>query len=370
MVLLVAIAASIRAALHSAFGDKDPFAPFYMVVLLVAWFGSVQQALSGMALGALASYLFVQTRFAISNPADVTSLLVYLLVSVSIVGVVSLLRRTMRTAGFLARRTADQTERLQSETDQRLKAESATLAAREELLLRQLHEHERVQAEMERLREELERQARLAALGQVASRIAHDLRNTLGVVLNAAFLLRANLRKGQPPEQEVIDMIETEVRNSRTMINNLVASIRPAPPDFVALDLGALVRSAFREVEPAPGSSLVLQLEREPFTIWADPLQLGQVLKNLFKNSCEAAAAPVEITIRAHSENGDELISVRDDGPGISSELRSRLFEPFVSTKKKGAGLGLVICRQIIQRHRGSIRLAEETGHGAGILIR
>ena len=369
----VLVAAILRLALQPLLGPHEPFAPFYIVVLFAAWFARFEQALFGvLACAVTASWLFIGVpgKPHVLEAHDVLALVLFVVVSVCILGMVAALRRTMGIAGLEARRAAEQTEKLEQETEHRMLAERQAIAAREELLRRQVHQHEHVQVELERAREELERQARLAAIGQIASRVAHDLRNTLGVVLNAAFLLRANQRKGMPPDADVIDMIEAEVRNSRAMINNLVSSLRPADPECDAIDLAAIVRMMFREAEPEAGSTLILNFARDPFLIWADAMQFSQVVKNLFKNSFEAAAGPVEMTVRALSDGNDDVIEIRDNGPGILPELRPRVFEPFVSTKQKGAGLGLVICHQILRRHHGFIRLLDENVNGAGIGIR
>jgi two-component system sensor histidine kinase HydH len=319
-------------------------------MLMPKWFGGTAQAMLWVALLAWAAAGILLAPRMLSDgdePLGRVQAALYLVAGLCMAAV------------FAARR---------AEGRQQAAAQARAVAA-EEALRRHAEERRRLAEESERWRTEMERQARLAALGQLSARIAHDLRNTLGVVLNAAYLLRASLQRNIPPDADVIDLIETEVRNSSATINNLVTSARAEPPLPKLVDLARVVRSAFHEGAPRLGSTLTLRLSPAPFEIWVDPMQFAQVVRSVLQNSFEAAAGPVDIVVEATAIDGRHMIQLHDNGPGIPAGMRARMFEPFVSTKRKGGGLGLAICRQIIDRHGGTIELSSESKAGTAICI-
>jgi signal transduction histidine kinase len=99
----------------------------------------------------------------------------------------------------------------------------------------------------------------------------------------------------------------------------------------------------------------------EPFLCHADAAQLRQVLTNLLTNAIQALKGTGEIVIRGQRDETEDIITVQDDGPGVPLDVRDRLFEPLFSTKTQGTGLGLTICRQILEKHRGTLTLVEST---------
>jgi signal transduction histidine kinase len=111
-------------------------------------------------------------------------------------------------------------------------------------------------------------------------------------------------------------------------------------------------------------------LEPDPFPVSVDPDQLRQVLGNLLTNSVQAMDGKGQITIAGAGAGDYDVIRIQDGGPGISPEHRARAFEPLFSTKAKGTGLGLTICRQIIEQHGGTIEWVEADGAGATLQIR
>jgi PAS domain S-box-containing protein len=253
----------------------------------------------------------------------------------------------------------------------RKRAEDNARAARAELMRHQTQERDRIEAELERTQEQLVRQARLAAIGQVSASIAHDLRNPLGVIQNAAYLLKSSLDAGAPVEREVVDMIEEEVRTSDRIINNLMEMTRAREPKKERVELEPLVREVFERASPSPAIVLDCRLEPELFALWADAGQMRQVFGNLIRNSVEAIDSDSgNITVEARSGPSFDEIELRDSGPGIAADIRERLFEPLVTTKAKGTGLGLLICRQIVTRHGGSIELGDSAAGGTTFRIR
>ena len=241
--------------------------------------------------------------------------------------------------------------------------------AREELVERQKREHQRIQAELDRAKQELVHKTRLAVIGQVAASIAHELRNPLGAIHNAVFYLRRRETQLEPKWDQYLEIIRHEVLAADRIVNDLLEVARAKQPVKQPVDLAVAVLEVFERLPHVPGVLLDVQLDPLPFAVSADPQQLRQVLANLFTNSIQAVGGTGRILVRGLREPGWDVLTVSDDGPGVAPEIRERLFEPLFTTKAKGTGLGLVICRQILERHGASIELRHTTG-GATFEIR
>jgi len=240
---------------------------------------------------------------------------------------------------------------------------------REDLLNRQRLEREEVQAELEKAKSELIRQTRLAAIGQIAASIAHELRNPLGSITNAVFFLRRREPKLEPKWDEYLSIILQEAHRSDRIIANLLEMSRPKETVKEQVDLGVLVREAYEQVRGGLKLVLDLVLDPDPFLIEADAGHLRQVLFNLFHNSIQAMGGSGRVRVEARIEDCAYVVKFRDGGPGIPPALREAVFEPLFTTKTKGTGLGLSICRQIVEGHGGTMRVVAD-GPGATFEIR
>jgi signal transduction histidine kinase len=249
-------------------------------------------------------------------------------------------------------------------------AEAAYLRVKDQLLEQQMREKERVQAELAKVREELIRQTRLATLGRMSASVAHDLRNPLGAVRNAAYYLSRKVPPTEPKWAEYLAIIDREVVACDQIISNMLELTRAKEPVPQAVDLGELVRTAFERAKPPADVQHHFQAPAEPFLVRADPVQLRQVFDNLIKNSLDALAGRGDVWVEAATaEGGGVTIIFSDTGPGVAADVRDRLFEPLFSTKAKGTGLGLWICRQVVERHGGTLDLVEIPGRGLALRI-
>jgi len=240
----------------------------------------------------------------------------------------------------------------------------------QELGERQENEKQKIEAELARVRDELVRKTRLAALGQVSGSIAHDLRNPLGAVRNASYLLRRRLPADQAPLLGHITIIEQEVIKADRIITNLLNITRARSPNKEPVDVGAIARAVWKRCVYPEGVRFRIELPEEPFIVQADQGQLSQVLSNLIGNAADALEGEGDCVLETARESGFDVLIVRDTGPGWSPEVRERLFEPLVTTKTSGTGLGLAICRQIIESHGGTIEAIDGIPHGAAVRIR
>lgn len=287
------------------------------------------------------------------------------------------IRRTDGTIRWVAERgqttnAADGSRRLSGVTmdvTERKQIEERARELRAEIMQFQVNETARVEEELGKVRDQLVKQTRLAAIGQLSASIAHDLRNPLGVIRNAAYLLRRRFGKSSE-HLDMLNMIEEEVRTADTIITNLMEMTRGRDPKCGETEIGAMVRELTRRLDASGRINWLCDLKPNPFVAWVDAGQFRQVLQNLLQNAVESMKGRGDVTIAAWRAAGADYLEVRDTGPGIPDEIRPRLFEPLVTSKKTGTGLGLLLCRQIVSRHGGEISVAEKSGTGACFRIR
>jgi two-component system sensor histidine kinase HydH len=214
---------------------------------------------------------------------------------------------------------------------------------------------------------------KLAALGQLAAAIAHEVRNPLGVIRSAAQGVGEALAAGDEDGQRACSFIQHEIDRLNNVISALLAFARP--PRLAPRSVS--VRELFDAALVLAGDDLrrkELRVRRDEAAglpeVEADPDLMSQVLLGLLGNAAEVSAARAEITLEAALKDGGVEMAVADRGPGVPAELRARVFEPFFTTRTQGTGLGLAIARQIVEAHRGTIDVVERPGGGARFAVR
>ncbi|MCR4404236.1 MAG: GAF domain-containing protein [Candidatus Acetothermia bacterium] len=216
--------------------------------------------------------------------------------------------------------------------------------------------------ELREAQEGLLRQERLAAIGQLAGAIAHSLRNPLGVVGNAVFYLKSKLEGRGERVHEHLELIEREIAD-------LLGFAFRGQPERRRFALQKLVDQVLAEAELPEGVSLTRALPSRPIWVEADPRQLQQVFRNIILNAVEAMDGRGALLVRAWRRGKEVAVKLEDTGPGLPAAEAARVFEPLFSTKTRGAGLGLTICKQIIEDHGGKIRFESEEGRGSRVTI-
>jgi signal transduction histidine kinase len=229
-----------------------------------------------------------------------------------------------------------------------------------------LTERRRGDAERKRLRDRLLRSERLSALGEMAARIAHEVRNPL-VSIGAAAQVVAEELPAESPLASEVTAIRREVRRLDGIVSDFLRFARPRHADLRAVDLGEVVRQSVELVRRKATGELRVQLDT-PLVARCDPDGIKQVLLNVLLNAVEAAPSePVECEAR---RLGDQVVlTVADRGPGVPDSARRRVFDPFFSTKSRGTGLGLAVSKQIVDEHQGRIRLLGRRGGGTRVVI-
>ena len=244
-----------------------------------------------------------------------------------------------------------------------------TMARRREyamVLVRQrTNELERSMAELADAHEQLVRQERLAAIGQLASTIGHELRNPLGVLSNAVYLLRGDL--GDAPSEAAkrhLATAEREVSAATVIVSDLLEFARQRDPVLGDVDVTGLIEEVL-SVLPPPTGVVVTSDVNSAVTVRADRDQLRQLLLNLVSNAYQAMPDGGHVTVGAMAGGGVVRMWVTDTGEGIPNDVRKRLFEPFFTTKARGVGLGLAVCGRVAEAHHGEITVESKPGEGS-----
>jgi signal transduction histidine kinase len=198
---------------------------------------------------------------------------------------------------------------------------------------------------------------RLAAVGEMASMVTHELRNPLGVVTNAVFLVRHALGDTVTPEVEQhLLMADREVDKANAIIDHMVAFVRPRQPELAPVPVRDVVAEVL-ETTPAP-DGVTVRVDVGSVTPVADRGHLAEILVNLVSNAYDALAGGGTVRIGAVTHDHSAVLTVEDDGAGFDRDLSDRIFEPFFTTKHTGTGLGLAIVRRLADINRGEISVA------------
>ncbi len=220
------------------------------------------------------------------------------------------------------------------------------------------------------------RMEKLAAVGQLAASVGHDLRNPLGAVRNASHYLKKRLSAtelgAEPRIAQFLAIIEKELAACNRIIGNLLDFARERRPLLSACALRPLVDDAISVIEVPPHVRVENEVPAALPLVELDRDQLRQVLVNLIQNAAEAIPAEREGRVRVAAAWGSDglTLSVADNGTGISAEMLAHIFEPLFSTKLKGTGLGLAISAGVVQRHGGKIEATSEPGSGTTFVVR
>ena len=218
----------------------------------------------------------------------------------------------------------------------------------------------RSQAELEAFyRERMVRADRFAAVGEMATGLAHEIKNPLAGLSGALELLAEDLAS-QPRHVEVVGEMQHQVRRLANTMESLLSFARPPKARLRATDVNATVEKVlFLVRQQCRGGCLVVDSHLSPEVpeVLADPSQLEQVFLNICLNACQAMSGQGEgtLTVRSRAGDGTVTVEVQDTGPGIPQEVRAHVFKPFFTTKREGNGLGLAISARILAEHGGHI---------------
>ena len=222
---------------------------------------------------------------------------------------------------------------------------------------------------------------KMASLGKMAAVVAHEVNNPLSGILTYSKLIRKWVASGQTEHEkrdeamQCLELIATESRRCGELIKNLLSLSRTAPMNVQSTDLHAVIDRCLllvRHQLELGAIELQLKLAEDLPRVPCDPAQIEQVLIALIMNAIDAMPRGGNLWLETRLSNDEEIeITVRDDGAGIAPDVLPHIFEPFLTTKESGhgVGLGLAISRGIVERHNGRIEVASELGRGTTFTI-
>lgn len=229
----------------------------------------------------------------------------------------------------------------------------------------------RLQNELSEKNRQLERKNRLAALGEMAAGIAHEIRNPLGGIHLYASLLAKDVQD-RPASLDVVKKISSGVKRLEGLVSQVLQFSREIRAEKCQTNLPDVIDTAAELASVhADAKQIAIEIDGpRPLSVMVDPNLFGQALLNLILNAVEAMHGPGAVRITYGACSGGFSLTVRDTGPGIPAEMLDRIFNPFFTTKDNGTGLGLAIVHRIIEAHDGSIAASNDPLGGARFDVR
>ncbi len=257
----------------------------------------------------------------------------------------------------------------------RVFANSSAIAIENARLLSSLEEKvvdlKEAYKELKDSRDRLVKTEKLSAVGEVATSVAHEIRNPLVSIGGFAQTVLGKMDEGDSRRQ-YLEIIVDEVRRLESILGEILNYARPVVPHFMESDLNEMIRQTMGMIRVETDEeaidmkgNLVADLPK----LWFDPDQMRQVLLNLLRNAVHSMTDGGAMTVSTKLQNDIVTIEIKDTGVGISEENLEKIFTAFFSTKPTGSGLGLTICSQIIHNHGGSIGVSSEEGKGSAFVI-
>jgi PAS domain S-box-containing protein len=246
-----------------------------------------------------------------------------------------------------------------NEMQQQLRADAELLEMKVEERTKELRDSQR----------KLLRAERLATMGELARMVGHDLRNPLTGIATAAYYLKSKLKsKTSPKIREMLEFIEKDIEYSNKIINDLLEYSKEMKLERKQVLLRSIVEEAVSLVKVPENVKVEISSATSP-NVCVDVYKMKRVFVNLIKNSLDAMPAGGKLTVKLEESDPWFIASFSDDGIGLPEELLKKMWQPLFTTKAKGMGLGLPICKRIVEAHGGEISAESQLGEGTTITI-
>jgi len=223
---------------------------------------------------------------------------------------------------------------------------------------------------LEKAQERLRRQEKLAAIGELASVVSHELRNPIGVIGNSVYYLSMKLKDADEKTRKHLNILQREVQRSNGIITDLLNFSRVRPPSLEKSDLNSIVKEALTDIKFPENITLETQLAEKLPRIPLDPDQIRRVFQNIISNASGSMPGGGRLEIKTGIKEDFVEITFKDTGEGISKENLPKIFEPLFTTKAKGTGLGLAMVKSIVDSHKGDIEVESEVGKGSSFTVK
>ncbi|MCJ7655562.1 MAG: ATP-binding protein, partial [Dehalococcoidia bacterium] len=226
--------------------------------------------------------------------------------------------------------------------------------------------------DLENVQEKLIRSERLAAVGELASGVGHELRNPLNVIRNCAYLLNMALtEKSDEEATNTLKVLDKQIDIANKIVSDLLDFTRIKPPTQVKADLKNLIDESLSWITVPEKVTVNVNLNGHLKLIKTDPEQMSRVFSNIISNAVQAINGKSgELNISTESDVDYVSILFRDTGCGIPAENLEKIFEPLFTTKPKGIGLGLAISKRLVEQNGGKIEVSSQVGKGTTFTVK
>ena len=226
--------------------------------------------------------------------------------------------------------------------------------------------------DLEKVQEKLIRSERLAAVGELASGVGHELRNPLNVIRNCAYLLNMSLAdgKGDNEARETLRVLDKQIDVANNIVTDLMDFTRIRPPSQSKIDLKQVIDESLSWVAVPENVSIRNNTNGNPLQVKTDPEQISRVFSNIISNAIQSMAHNGELNIDTGTDENYVWVKFTDNGCGISEENMEKIFEPLFTTKPKGIGLGLAITKRLVEQNGGSIEVSSQAGQGTTFTVK
>lgn len=224
---------------------------------------------------------------------------------------------------------------------------------------------------METFQEQLIRTERLAAVGELASGVGHELRKPLSVIRNCVYWLNMTLPdKADEETMNTLSLLDRQVDISNRIITDLLDFTRARPSSPAPVDLHSLVKDSLSWVVVPRNITVTTDFGSKSPQVIVDAEQVGRVFANITSNAVQAMNGGGQLKISTGTAVNHAWVKFEDTGCGISEENLKKIFEPLFTTRRRGIGLGLTISKRLIEQNNGTIEVASQTDKGTVFTVR
>jgi signal transduction histidine kinase len=229
-----------------------------------------------------------------------------------------------------------------------------------------LRNRRRYARRMQALQQELIRTERLAAVGELAGGVAHEIRNPLAGIGGALTMLAREV-PADDDTQEVMEEVQKQIQRMERLVSDLLAYARPGRLHSEWIHVHTILEQAAASISQLPSlpdADLVMNLDARIPEVYADPRELEHAFENLILNAFQAVDAGGRVEVGTCLDEGRVHVAIRDDGAGMESGVADKIFEPFFTTKARGTGLGLSLVQRAVENYGGTIEVTSVPGEG------
>ncbi len=233
----------------------------------------------------------------------------------------------------------------------------------------------KLEAEVKEKTEALKNSERMAAIGETAGMVGHDIRNPLQTVIGELFLAKDCLKQMQDSLvksqlKETLDIIEDQITYMNKIVADLQDFARAIKPEPNVMNLEALIKETLRDLPVPQNIKVTTNIQKNLPELILDQAMTKRILVNLVTNSVQAIPETGEITIKAAQGDGWITLSVSDTGVGIPEKVKPKLFKPLFTTKAKGQGFGLAVVKRFVEAQNGEITFTSKKGKGTTFAVK